>query len=164
MTSISNHLQFTPLTPPPSPWVLGSWAPFAFLGIEVNRLSSGAQPSYRRLSNPRRSDSFELARPSSASLLHRGGNDDDIASTGELSGIYFGILNIYTTLPQFVGTFISLIVFSVLEPGKSPELAGEAQVGDVGEKKGPNGIAICLFIGAVSTLGAAYATRRLRYL
>lgn len=129
----------------------------------MNRLSSGgAQPtSYRRLSNARRSDSFELARPSSASLLHRSG-DDDIASTGELSGIYFGILNIYTTLPQFVGTFISLIVFSVLEPGKSPELAGEAG-GEV-RKEGPNGIAICLFIGALSTLGAAYATRRLRYL
>ncbi|OAF58620.1 hypothetical protein VC83_05044 [Pseudogymnoascus destructans] len=144
------------------PWVLGSWAPFAFLGIEVNRLSSGAQPtSYRRLSNARRSDSFELLRPSSASLLHRSG-DEDIASTGELSGIYFGILNIYTTLPQFVGTFISLIVFSVLEPGKSPELAG-GEGGEV-KKERVNGIAVCLFIGALSTLGAAYATRRLRYL
>lgn len=61
-----------------------------------------------------------------------------------------------------MGTFISLIVFSVLEPGKSPELAG----GDAGEvkKEGVNGIAICLFIGALSTLGAAYATSRLRYL
>jgi solute carrier family 45 protein 1/2/4 len=64
-------------------------------------------------------------------------------------------------LPQFVGTFISLIVFSILEPGKSPELAeGGGEV----KKEGVNGIAVCLFIGAVSTLGAAYATRRLRYL
>lgn len=60
-----------------------------------------------------------------------------------------------------MGTFISLIVFSVLEPGKSPELAGE---GEVVRKEGVNGIAVCLFIGALSTLGAAYATRRLRYL
>jgi solute carrier family 45, member 1/2/4 len=144
------------------PWVLGSWAPFAFLGIEVNRLSSGAQSSsYRRLSTG--ADSFELARPSSASLL-RQDHDDGIASTGELSGIYFGILNIYTTLPQFVGTFISLIVFSILEPGKSPELSHDAAPEETHSTEGPNGIAICLFIGALSTLGAAYATRKLRYL
>lgn len=63
-----------------------------------------------------------------------------------------------------MGTFISLIVFSILEPGKSPELAGGEGGGEVVRKEGPNGIAICLFIGALSTLGAAYATRRLRYL
>jgi solute carrier family 45 protein 1/2/4 len=86
------------------------------------------------------------------------------ASTGELSGIYFGILNIYTTLPQFAGTFISLIVFSILEPGKSPELAHDADPEEQHGTEGVNAIAVCLFIGALSTLGAAYATRQLRYL
>lgn len=87
-----------------------------------------------------------------------------MASTGELSGIYFGILNIYTTLPQFVGTFISTVVFSILEPGKSPELAHDADPEEHHGTDGYNAIAVCLFIGALSTLGAAYATRKLKYL
>jgi solute carrier family 45, member 1/2/4 len=105
----------------------------------------------------------------SASEGHRGqarldADADDGDSTGssaELSGIYFGILNIYTTLPQFIGTFISTIVFSILEPGKSPELAEDAKPQDA---SGPNAISICLFIGAVSTLYAAVATRKLKHL
>jgi solute carrier family 45, member 1/2/4 len=150
------------------PWVLGSWAPYAFLGIEVNRMSgigSGAANGsvYRRLSWD---DSIELERPGSArsTLRLEHDTDDVVASTGELSGIYFGILNIYTTLPQFVGTFISLIVFSILEPGKSPELAHDADPEEHHGTDGPNAIAVCLFIGALSTLGAAYATWRLKNL
>jgi solute carrier family 45 protein 1/2/4 len=146
------------------PWAVASWAPNTFLGIEVNRMSAGALPmtSYRRLSN-----SIELESPitpSSPSVLRlkHGPADDAVASTGELSGLYFGILNIYTTIPQFVGTFISLIVFSILEPGKSPELAQDAHPDEHHGTDGPNGIAVCLFIGAISTLGAAYATKKLR--
>lgn len=86
------------------------------------------------------------------------------ASTGELSGIYFGILNIYTTLPQFVGTFISMIVFAILEPGKSPELAKDSHPDEHHGTDGPNAIAVCLFIGALSNLGAAFATSKLRKL
>jgi solute carrier family 45 protein 1/2/4 len=157
------------------PWVLGSWAPFAFMGIEVNKLSSGAQslPSYRRLSvsHARPSNDFEMMRPESSGLHlddglehhpHRLQEEEPVASTGELSGIYFGILNIYTTLPQFVGTFISMIVFSVLEPGKSPELAEDAKPEETHATDGVNAIAVCLFIGALSTLGAAYATWKLK--
>jgi solute carrier family 45, member 1/2/4 len=150
------------------PWVLGSWAPFTFLGIEVNRMSgngSGAPngSAYRRLSWD---DSTELQRPGSArsTLRFEHDTDDVVASTGELSGIYFGILNIYTTLPQFVGTFTSLIVFSILEPGKSPELAHDANPEEHHGTEGPNAIAVCLFIGALSALGAAYATWRLKHL
>lgn len=56
-----------------------------------------------------------------------------------------------------------MVVFSLLEPGKSPELAGEGNGEGKGAevRKGPNAIAVCLFIGALSALGAAYATRRL---
>ena len=58
-----------------------------------------------------------------------------------------------------------MLVFSVLEPGKSPELAGEgAGAGEVPKvADGPNAIAVCLFIGALSAVAAAYATRRLKY-
>lgn len=142
------------------PWSIASWAPNAYMGIEVNRLSSS---SYRRLSA---SSPMELKGPPSPSspsvsrLEHGSGNEE--ASTGELSGLYFGILNIYTTIPQFIGTFISTIVFAILEPGKSPELAKEAHPSEHHGTEGVNAIAVCLFIGGVSTIGAAFATRRLK--
>ena len=123
------------------------WAPTAFLGIEVNKLSGAQDPSV--LPSSRQS-----SRPSSSSSS---------SSSGELSGIYFGILNIYTTLPQFLGTFISTIVFALLEPGKSPELH-DATEEVAGGKEGTNAIAVCLFIGALSTLIAARMTHKLRKL
>ena len=65
-----------------------------------------------------------------------------------------------------------MIVFSILEPGKSPELhkphegssVEEAALEEERKRKaeGPNAIAVCLFIGALSALGAAYATGRMR--
>jgi solute carrier family 45 protein 1/2/4 len=145
------------------PWVLSSWGPSTFLGIEVNRLSSNGSASYRRLSTD-----IELASPITPSStpallrLEHGPADESVASTGELSGLYFGILNIYTTIPQFIGTFISMIVFSILEPGKSPELAHDADPSEHHGTDGPNAIAVCLFIGALSMIGAAFATKRLK--
>jgi solute carrier family 45 protein 1/2/4 len=129
---------------------------------------SSTLPSHRR---PSASSPLELSSPLSATtqgtpfLLHLEHDPDsplDTASTGELSGLYFGILNIYTTLPQFVGTFISMIVFSILEPGKSPELAHDAHPSEHHGTDGPNAIAVCLFIGACSNLGAVWATKKLR--
>jgi solute carrier family 45, member 1/2/4 len=149
-----------------SPSVLGSWAPNAFLGIEVNRMSGSGGPAngpaYRRLS---RDSSVDLEDFSASSTLHLEHPDNDaVPPTGEASGIYFGIQNIFITLPQFVGTFISLIVFSILEPGKSPELAHDADPEEHHGTDGPSAISVCLFIGALSTLGAAYTTRKLKYL
>ena len=89
--------------------------------------------------------------------------DLSTSTTGELAGIYLGIFNLFTTLPQFVGTFISTIVFAVLEPGTSPELTSGAHPDKPHHPiNGPNAIGVCLFIGAWSTLAAAYATTRLR--
>ena len=85
------------------------------------------------------------------------------SSTGETAGIYLGILNLFTTLPQFVGTFISMIVFSILEPGKSPELHEDGTEEAIQKAAdGPNAIAVCLFIGALSAIVAAYATARMK--
>lgn len=163
------------------------WAPVTFLGIEVNRLSGGggvgaptaaSGPSYRRLEN----SSIELSaierphsptgasNPTTPGVLEAGAAGDDsveaekssTSSSGELSGIYFGILNIYTTLPQFVGTFISTIVFAVLEPGKSPELAHDAHPDEHHGTDGPNAIAVCLFIGACCAVISAKVTTKLR--
>lgn len=127
------------------------------MGMEVNKISN-TPSSYRRLSNAATTgapDAMELRVEHGPET----GDDDGSGTTGELSGIYFGILNIYQTIPQFIGTFISTVVFAVLEPGKSPELAHDA---NPAKTDGPNAIAVCLFIGAGAAVVAAVATRRLK--
>lgn len=140
-----------------SSWAISCWAPFTFLGVEINRLSQSNGPSYGHLTR----SSIELESPVQLHLNH-GTLEDAHSSTGASSGAYLGIMNLYTTLPQFVGTFISWGVFSILEPGKSPELAKEAHPDEHHSTDGPNAIAVCLFIGALSAAVAALSTRRLR--
>ncbi|KAL8730790.1 MAG: hypothetical protein Q9166_003860 [cf. Caloplaca sp. 2 TL-2023] len=160
------------------PWALACWAPFTFMGTEVNRMTTPSTilangSSYRRLPTP--SDDFSSPAPSPSFLrlnhLDREIDDDENedSSTGETAGIYIGILNLFTTLPQFVGTFISMIVFEILEPGRHPELHKGEDVDGEGKEdvvkkvtEGPNGIAVCLFIGAMCAVGAAYATQRMK--
>jgi solute carrier family 45 protein 1/2/4 len=143
-------------------------APGTFLGVEVNRMSSSVPTSHSRTTSSGRlsSDSIELgltgSPPNTLHLRHDSTSSISSTSTGELSGIYLGILNIYTTLPQFVGTAISWVVFSILEPGKSPELAKEVNPDEHHTKDGLSGIGVCLFIGALSAVVAAWSTRRLR--
>lgn len=74
-------------------WSIVSWAPTATMGMEVNKLSTADMAtSYRRLSNAN-ADAVQL----SAIHLEHGPHEDaaegSTGSTGELSGIYFGILN-----------------------------------------------------------------------
>lgn len=134
------------------------------MGMEVNKISGDSAP-YRRLSaDPA---AIELTRTDSLHLEH--GADDSpsnnaVGTTGELSGIYFGILNIYQTIPQFIGTFISTVVFAVLEPGKSPELASDAHPSEHHSTEGPNAIAVCLFIGAWAAVIASIATKKLKHI
>lgn len=152
------------------PWTIAGWAPITFLGVEVNRMNSSMPiahsrgASYHRVSSS--GDAIELnsstAEPTTLHIRHDSTASAANSSTGELSGIYLGILNIYTTLPQFVGTGISWVVFSILEPGKSPELAKDARPGEHHGTDGVSGIGVCLFIGAVSSVVAAYACRKLR--
>ncbi|KAL0939357.1 sucrose transport protein [Colletotrichum truncatum] len=147
-------------------WTIAMWAPSAFLGVEVNKLSGareGGGAAYRRLSDASNIELPTLGQDQPLHLEHGPEDNSHSSSTGELSGIYFGILNIYTTLPQFIGTFISTIVFSILEPGKSPELS-DAPESEHHNTDGPNAIAVCLFIGAICAVVAAFATRKLKYL
>lgn len=135
------------------------WAPTALLGIEVNKLSG--RPSYRRLSDEPEMELPRLNGSDGPSLLGDGPETSASmpSSSGELSGIYFGILNIYTTIPQFLGTLIATVVFAILEPGKSRELGDGEQIP---KQSGPNAIAVCLFIGAMCSIVASFATRRLK--
>ncbi|KAJ5830521.1 uncharacterized protein N7525_008774 [Penicillium rubens] len=163
------------------PWAISGWAPFAFMGVEINRLTMGGYyptiPSSRSgvtmitsasLRNSAADTELDVLR-----LNHHDPTDSDtdeeeqasnIPSTGELAGIYLGVLNVYTTLPQFVGTFISWIVFSILEPGEEPANSNSDTQWMNLDKDRYNAISICLFIGAISALVAAEATRRLRYI
>ncbi|KAI2629864.1 MFS general substrate transporter [Hypoxylon sp. NC1633] len=150
------------------PWNIASWAPSAFLGVEVNKLSgaTGHNGSYRRLSHDSNMELDDMGSPSGPSVLDPEGSRSGSRSnpTGQLSGVYFGILNIYTTIPQFIGTIISTVVFSILEPGKSPELAHNAHPDEHHSTDGPNAISVCLFIGACSAVVAVFATRKLKFL
>lgn len=87
-------------------------------------------------------------------------NAEDDTGTTELAGIYLGVLNIYTTLPQFTGTLIGWLVFSILEPGET--LKDNSHHDKVKQRDGPNAISVCLFIGAMCALVAVEATRRLK--
>ncbi|QIW98585.1 hypothetical protein AMS68_004103 [Peltaster fructicola] len=144
------------------PWAIGGWASFALIGAEINKLSSDIPQAHRRNGTYQQvpDDAVELDSPT----LHLRHDSDASAhgasQTGELAGIYLGILNLYTTMPQFIGTGISTIVFSILEPGKSPELT-DAGEGLQAPKDGMSGIGVCLFIGALCAGMAAWKCRDL---
>ena len=72
-------------------WSIVSWAPTATMGMEVNKLSTADMAtSYRRLSDP---DAVQLSTINLEHGAPEDGTDASSGSTGELSGIYFGILN-----------------------------------------------------------------------
>jgi solute carrier family 45 protein 1/2/4 len=158
------------------PWCVSQWAPVAFLGVEVNKLSGGDTAS-GALPGGGPKSSIELSRLEKGggggvleAVGAAGAGGHGVGSTGELSGIYFGILNIYVTVPQFLSTMMSGVVFAILEPGKSPELAGHgggghgADAAPSSDPSGPNAIAVCMFLGALSSLVAAWSTKKLREL
>lgn len=153
------------------PWAIGGWASFALIGTEINKLSS--PNDYARVS-PNDDDDLELAPSSTLHIRHASDlstssdpatagnrNTNTTSSTGESAGVYLGVLNIFTTLPQFVGTGISTLVFSILEPGKSPELAQHASPDEHHGTDGVSGIGVCLFIGAICSAWAAWKCRNL---
>lgn len=173
------------------PWAVSSWAPFAFMGVEINKLAIDPSQNARysgvtmitsssirtgNYADPNADTEMDVLRLNHNHNHHADDLDDDVvsdsdsdsnddpSSTGELAGIYLGVLNVYTTLPQFVGTFISWIVFSVLEPAsaKRDETSPDAMWMNL-DQNSPNAISVCLFIGALSALVASEATRRMRY-
>jgi solute carrier family 45, member 1/2/4 len=164
------------------PWAMSCFAPFAEIGVEINKMGSGhalvrgtGYAPLRASIDEAELDELDAAESQRARRLVSDGvlrlnhptDEEDVSSTGELSGVYLGVLNVYTTLPQFVGTFISWIVFSLLESAP-PSGGAEKSEGNNGSLlnaangEGPNAISVCLFIGSISAVVAAEATRRLR--
>jgi solute carrier family 45, member 1/2/4 len=71
-----------------------------------------------------------------------------------------GLMNVFVTLPQFIMTFVSSIVFAILEPGKSKELTEGTTEG----KTGVSAIAVVMVIGGLGSLVAVWLTIKFRRL
>ncbi len=174
---------------------MNGWAPLAIMGVEINKLGSSATDTqaYTRLSQDGVLEMNHLPTPTNNnnnphSPPHPTPNDESTAppthptepdedqhtppsSAGDMAGIYLGILNIFATIPQFIATAISWLAFSILEPGKSPELSqgdGGAADGDEAHQRivrnGLSGTAVCLAVGAVCSFVAAWRSFGLRKL
>ena len=140
------------------------WAPLAIMGEEINSLEqlSSDNPAYRPLSPTDEQElttsdsSGSLPITSPASMNARIDNDLSTA------GLYLGIWNIFAAIPQFLATFIAWVAFAILEPGKSPELAGDGDGSVKTPVRGLSGTAVCLAIGAACSFIAGLRTFRLR--
>ncbi|CUS11015.1 unnamed protein product [Tuber aestivum] len=153
-------------------WALMTWAPFSIVGEEINKLSepSGtAHLSGGGVYDPVAQNEFnhdvqemEMIGPSISASPTPTVTDPEAQSheSSDLAGVYLGIINVFSCLPQFLGSFISFVVFSILEPGKSPEFSegGSAEA----PTYGVNAIAVCMGIGGMATLVAAHFTARFR--
>jgi solute carrier family 45, member 1/2/4 len=82
------------------------------------------------------------------------------APTNDVAGEMLGIMNVFVTLPQFIMTFISSVVFAILEPGKSKELTEGKATG----RGGVSAIAVVMVIGGIGSLVAGWLTLKLRKL
>ena len=150
------------------------------MGEEINKLSPSASTPSIHSQNPEdRAVEMALMSDDPLSIPEEvpsptlKSQQSDPETDEGMAGIYLGIHNIFATIPQFLATFISMIVFSILEPGQSPELAaGEASslpATDDAEQtagrlatSGLSGTAVCLAIGAVFQVAAAAQSMRMR--
>lgn len=137
------------------------WAPLAIIGAEISRMETVIDDEGHRLIT--QGDSCEFA---DMSFDHTATHNAEDEASSTSAGMYLGIWNIFATVPQFVATFIAMVVFAILEPGKSPEMSGEGSEQDKGSSRasssGLSGTAVCLAIGAVCSFVAAIETFRLR--
>lgn len=148
------------------PWAMYGWAPLAIMGEEINKLEASANTAaaYSRLS----SDGVSLGMARMSSDSGRGSPNTAAGTEGMagMAGVYLGIWNIFATVPQFLATFIAMVTFSILEPGKSElGLADTPAVGEDSEKvvrSGLSGTAVCLAVGAVCSFVAATQSFRMR--
>jgi len=173
------------------PGVFASWGSFTYMGVEINRLGKSS-------SRKDDADNRKDRRHHSVGMLENGllspidGPGDEGGEEAGTSGIYLGILNLFTTVAQLIGSIISMVVFAVVEPGGGAEnmrnlrgldvdvgydgVGGGSSKGGVShdglsplqseaaryDRERPNAIAICLFIGGCTAVLAAYCTARLR--
>lgn len=146
------------------------WAPLAIMGEEINKLenSTNSAAAYSRISQGGNVELTRLSADFNPALVPPDNfptddTEESFAAAGGTAGVYLGIWNIFATIPQFLATFISMIAFSILEPGKSPELSpGDGGTPEKVITQGLSGTAVCLAIGAVCSFVAAMHSFRLR--
>lgn len=88
-----------------------------------------------------------------------------ISTTGEHSGVYLGLHNVAITVPQLLSTFISFLVFSMLEPSQLENSSSETEINDLPsptEGDGGFAIAVTMQLGGVAALLSAYFILKLR--
>ncbi|KAK9484880.1 hypothetical protein V1527DRAFT_468433 [Lipomyces starkeyi] len=85
--------------------------------------------------------------------------DEESEESSEQAGIYLGLHNVSITIPQFVSTFMSFVIFSILDPGKSEELTGD---GEEQSRTGVDAIGVTLRLGGITALVSAYMAWKLR--
>ena len=141
------------------------------MGEEINKLdrpSTDQAYTFVGHAGPVETDRLSLDSTQLLASPYAANNDpDEDNATADMAGVYLGIWNIFATVPQFIATFVAMIAFSILEPGRSPELSdGDGKGDGAGEwkKEGLSGTAVCLAIGAVCSFVAAARTWGLRKL
>lgn len=88
-----------------------------------------------------------------------------ISTTGEHSGVYLGLHNVAITVPQLVSTFVSFLVFSMLEPTQLDDSSSDIANNDLpSSTKGDGGFAIAatMQLGGITALLSAYFIIKLR--
>ncbi|EFQ98966.1 hypothetical protein MGYG_01978 [Nannizzia gypsea CBS 118893] len=177
-------------------WAISCWAPFTFIGEEVNRLfvpvtsrdpnvtmiTSATYPRQQGTSRSasRDRDLSDVEQDDGVLMLNHGydGSDSEDegsevpyanVSTGELAGIYIGILKVHTTLPQLLSMFC-WVIFGAFEPKladsretQAASVKGQFAPNDMDVNiSGPNASGLRLFVGALGALLAAEFARRLK--
>ncbi|KAF2012721.1 hypothetical protein BU24DRAFT_257875 [Aaosphaeria arxii CBS 175.79] len=114
------------------PWGITNWAPFALISSEISKRDAMKRG---------------LIRPASRDAALIAAGEDD-AEGADQAGVVLGIHNVAIAAPQVIATFVSSIIFKLLQkPRGTP---------------GDNSVAWVLRFGGICALVAAYFTLRVR--
>jgi len=114
------------------PWALTNWAPFALIAAEISK-----RDAIRRGTLP-------PPPTREGELLAHG---EDVSEGADQAGVVLGIHNVAVAAPQVVATLVSSAIFKALQKPR----------GSVGDES----VAWVLRFGGLSTLVAAWLTRRI---
>ncbi|PVI07599.1 hypothetical protein DM02DRAFT_637851 [Periconia macrospinosa] len=118
------------------PWSLTNWAPFALISSEISK-----RDAIRR----------GVIRPNHRDLdaqMVAAGEDDAQESGADQAGVVLGIHNVAIAAPQVIATFISAIIFKILQKPRG--------------HPGDNSVAWVLRFGGCCALVAAYLSLRVK--
>jgi solute carrier family 45 protein 1/2/4 len=84
------------------PWMVTSWAPYAFIATELAQHNSGS-------TNPQDSIEESIRRSSRPYDV-----DEDTNGIGE-AGVVLGLHNVFISFPQMVSSLLSSVIFEALQ-------------------------------------------------